>query len=334
MHTAAARPSWQIIGLWIFPAFLGGAAVQIAGAIGLLALSEALPNSRFALILVAQISALMVHTALGYWCGRFLCPFLAYPLALLTSYLWLAFTWTLPITFIRYLAGPAMVMCCSPVERIDPAAPAALLIFSVIVGCGLLGLATWRGGHKLVKIGVATLCLTLGGGAGYLVAGHLGPVATSYLADQDLVCAGSAPQVCVGEVSLARNDLREQISFDFKKIQNIGLPPVEQALIYRGENLPALHEGTAYIAYPPTMTGEEAHRMVASIYTAPLEQCFDVFLTQNDMQAFSAYSASTDLLMNQLTDYLADSADVDSTREQAIRELYTTLSGCSLPPGV
>ncbi|WP_421084686.1 hypothetical protein [Rothia nasimurium] len=286
------------------------------------------------LILVAQCSALLVHTALGYWWGRFLRPVLAYPLAVLTSYVWLAFTWTLPVTFIRYLAGPAMVMCCSPVEHIDPAAPGALLIFSATVGCGLLALAVWRGGHKVIKAGVAVSCLILGGSAGYLMAGQLGPVATYYLADEDLKCAGNAPQVCVGEVSLARNDLREQISFDFKKMQSIGLPPVQKALIYRGENLPALHEGTAYIAYPPTMTEEEAHRMVASIYAAPLEQCLEVLLTQDDLQDFNAFSASIDQLKTQLTGYLIGPVDVDFAQEQAIRELYITLSSCSLPPGV
>lgn len=334
IHAAAAKPRWQIVGLWLSPAFLSGAVVQIAGAIGLLALSEALPNSRFALILIAQLSALVVHTALGYWWGRILRPFLAYPLALLTSYLWLAFTWTLPITFIRYLAGPAMVMCCSPVEHIDPAAPGALLVFSVIAGGGLLIPAIWRGGRKIVKAGLAMFCLILGVGAGYLIAGHLGPVATYYLADQDLACSGNAPQVCVAEVSLARNDLREQISSDFKKTQAIGLPSVQQALIYRGEDLPALHEGIAYIAYPPTMTVEEAHRMVASIYTAPLEQCLDVFLAQDNLQAFNTYSASINLLMTQLTDYLTGATGADPEQEQAIRELYSTLSDCSHPSGV
>ncbi|WP_326503270.1 hypothetical protein [Rothia nasimurium] len=334
IHMTAARPSWQVMGLWLAPSFLGGAAAQVAGVLGLLAFSGALPNTRFSLILLAQCAALLVHLALGYWLGKLLRPALAYPLALLASYLWLAFTWTLPITFVRYLAGPAMVMCCSPVEHIDPAAPVALIVFSVVVGGSFLTLAIWQGGRRLIKVGLAMAALAAGGGAGYTVAGHLGPVATSYLADGELACAAQEPEVCVGKVSLARGDLREQISSDFKKLQGIGLPQVRRAVIYRGENTPALYEGTAYIAYPPTLTVDEAHRMVASIYTSPLDRCTGAFLTEDNLEGFKRYSDSADFLQARLTDYLSeDSFTPDRTQEEEIRELYAALSICSLPEG-
>lgn len=335
IHAAGSRPYWQVMGLWLGPAFLSGAVAQLAGALGLLAFAGALPTLEFVLILLAQIAALLFHLAVGYWLGRLLKPAVAYPLALLASYLWLAFTWTLPLTFVRYLAGPAMVMCCSPVEHIDPAAPLALIVFSVLVGGSFIALATWQAGRRSTKAIAATVALVLGVGAGYGLAGHLGPVATRYLADHELVCASNKPQVCVSEVSLARGDLREQISADFRKLQSLGLPPVEHAVIYRGENLPALHEGIAYIAYPPGLTEDDAHGMVASIYTAPLEECASAFLDKDDLEGFRGYSISTDTLKDQLTDYLSKSpANPDSSQGREIRELYTALSACSLPSGV
>lgn len=352
IHRIAPRSALSIFGVWVAPALLCGAVAQASGALGFLFLSGVLPTGSFFLILTSQLFALLFHTALGFSAGKTFKPLVAYPLAVLVSYVWLAFTWTLPVTFLRYLAGPAMVMCCSPVEHIDPAAPRALVAFSAIAGGGTLVLAMWRSLNSRIKAVGAVVFLAVGCTVGHGIAGQLGPVATHYLMDNELLCSGEKPAVCVGQVSLVQGDLREQISDDFKQLEALGFPSAQKAVIYRGENLPAFHEGTAYISYPPTLTVDGAHRMVTSIYVSSLEQCASEISNGKGAEAFVEFSDYSSIVQHWLNTYLAGAsfdsppglasergrslsanlqAQDQGAQEDTVRELYASLSTCTLP---
>lgn len=106
--------------------------------------------------LAGMYMAIVLHALCGYVLGRYLPKILAVACAVIGSYGWVAFAWTVEPLQIRYMAGPALAFCCTSAGELAPQAPWVLLLFSSFLSgavfLALVGLMNERSSKLRVSL--------------------------------------------------------------------------------------------------------------------------------------------------------------------------------------
>lgn len=207
----SARGRWIIVLDRLWPSYLVATIVQLAGFTLLGISSWGSPGGTPPILWVSFACVSALHVALGGVIGRFLPLAAAAPLALLASYAWLGFTWSVSYFPLRYLSGLEVVACCRLDIQLDPVGPLATSIFSASLVVTLLyvAVARWRrtGAFSVTSRAVAlTLLAGLGTTAALFVAKDLGPGPVQARSQQDSSCTATRPAVCLFPEQVGQRD--------------------------------------------------------------------------------------------------------------------------------
>lgn len=183
---------WPVLGLAVVLQAVG-LAIASAGSWG--------SPGRFPWELIpAWLMMIAFHTILGYGLGSFLPAVASAPTALLLSYVWLGFTWSMSFIPLRYLSGLAISGCCAVYATLPWQAPAAVFVFSlggVLCIAGLLTL-TRLARQKMFRA-VGSVALIAGGTSlALMLAQGLGPYPSPPRSQAQLECTEARPAtVCL-----------------------------------------------------------------------------------------------------------------------------------------
>ncbi len=226
-----ARREIQLVVAALWPSLACAAAVQLAA---VLILSRGTwgtaATDPFTLVLLAGafVAILVLHTAMGYLLGRHLPLAASIPVALLLSYSWLGFTWSVNWFPLRYLSGLVLADCCSVDTALDARAPLAAIVFSLGMGLLLIAAAVIRSTESTARLAIrwssvaaAATAVTV---AGILIAGDLGYSPAVARPGSAAACSGTAPSVClypeVRGSGTAEGTLRRAV----QNLESAGLP--------------------------------------------------------------------------------------------------------------
>ncbi|MCB4209132.1 hypothetical protein [Arthrobacter sp. UM1] len=292
---AAVRPPLRLVWGRIWPGFAAGAAVQCAAFGVLTAMAGPAPDGPNALLAASLVAAVLPHAAAGHVLGLLIRQVFAVPGAVLLSYLWIAFAWTLEPLQLRYMAGPVMALCCTPVNRLDPAAPLTLLVVSLAAAAGFAALAAVLGRPRraarscveLLEASGPAVCLVLALAAGMVTGRGLGVFPTVPIGEGELLCrrsdeGGAAqspgadgrkggrfepPEVCATAVQLSEADRRPLIAAVFSALEEAGLPRIRRVVsLERPHESPLLDQDVANVFTAPDMTEVEVIRSAAATF--------------------------------------------------------------------
>jgi hypothetical protein len=273
-----------IVDLW--PTLVMGALIQGTGLLINATSTWGAPGRFPVELLAAWAGMILFHTALGYLVGRALPPVVARPLALLLSYVWLGFLWSLPYIPVRYLSGLAIAGCCMPYTTLDDRAVAAIVLFSVCAVLAVLGLILRRriivqivAAAALLTIGVVTALATANGIAAYPVT--LRPAAELNCSKGGLVDICFYPEqvwnVEPSPVTILDESVQNLAAAGISLPQRIAPPSVEGGpntlvMVYRRDFTPAIavHSmASAFGLYAPELScARDAESPEAALQTS------------------------------------------------------------------
>lgn len=195
------RSSWQLVAVRIGPVLVVAWAVQLIAFVMLSRWSWGAPGMP-PLILGPTLAAIIFfHAALGYLLGRHLPMVASVPVALVLSYGWLGFTWSVNYFPIRYLSGLVIANCCSVETQLDLRSAVVALVFNLLVGTLLLVASQvrprsfgGRGTRLYVTLGAAIAVVTI---ASLTLAGGLGSTPVRERPAAQARCVGTGPSVCL-----------------------------------------------------------------------------------------------------------------------------------------
>ncbi|KTR02393.1 DUF7224 domain-containing protein [Curtobacterium luteum] len=204
----SVRSDLWVVGDVLWPPFVSGCVVQAAALLVMSRDTWGAPGAPPPAVLVALVSIVLFHTILGYTLGRWLPPLAGVPAALLSSYCWLGFTWSVDYFPLRYLAGLSMSDCCTIETVLDPQAPLTAIVFSLLAAIALFFVAV---AHRSSPLRTKRRGAVLGATAMVLVvasaltsASPLGATALRARSASELRCEGAAPTVCLFPEQTAR----------------------------------------------------------------------------------------------------------------------------------
>lgn len=203
----AAMAPWRLVLRSLVAPFSLGLGLWMCGLV--VELIAYAPYSYFAvpwLALLAVLCIIALHSFFGFTIGCLLPAALAAPLALASSFCWMGFTGATEPFALRYLAGFALGSCCEVTSVLAPQAVFALLAASLGIGC-LVCCVLWmwwpalrgrlRRGVRPVIACAGVLALLAGLSGGLWFARDLGPYPNPPRPAAELVCSGTAPEICV-----------------------------------------------------------------------------------------------------------------------------------------
>lgn len=225
---SAARGPLQIAAAALWPTVLGAIVIQIAGLLLVLGPTWAAPGRFPGEVLVSWAAMILLHTLVGYLLGRALPPMLSAPLALLLSYVWLGFTWSLPYIPLRYLSGLALSGCCAVYSSLPWQAPVATTLFSLGVALVLAWLAAAVRSRvpRLARIGISCAAIGALAATSLIIARDLGPYPSPPRSANDTVCEDShGYSVCLFPEQRAQAvaDATETVGAALHKLSQAGI---------------------------------------------------------------------------------------------------------------
>jgi hypothetical protein len=199
-----ARREMQIVATALWPSLAAAVVVQL-GAMLILSRgtwgTTATDPLTIVLLVGAFVAILFLHTAMGYLVGRLLPLAASIPVALLLSYSWLGFTWSVSWFPLRYLSGLVLSDCCSVDTALDARAPLAAIVFSLGMGMLLIAAAVIRTAVSTgllviqwTSVAAAASAVTI---TGILIVGNLGFSPAVARPAVEAACSGTAPAVCL-----------------------------------------------------------------------------------------------------------------------------------------
>lgn len=226
-----SRGGLAIVAVALWPSFACGLVVQLAA---VLLLSRgtwgSVPSHPETLVLIAAalVAIIFFHAALGYLFGRVLPPAASLPVALLLSFSWLGFTWSVSWFPLRYLSGLILADCCSVDMQVDPRAPLAAIIFSIGVGALMIAASVFprRVGpaHVAGRWSAWAVAATTVTTAGVFIASGLGYSAAVARPARDADCSGTHPAVCLFPEVGGSGHPEETIRHAVQNLEAAGLP--------------------------------------------------------------------------------------------------------------
>jgi hypothetical protein len=176
-----------------WPSLAGAMLVQAVGLLVTIHATWGAPGTIPWPLPVAWVSILLLHTAVGFALGLSVPVYIAAPVAVLASYVWLGYTWSVSYFPLRYLAGLAMSGCCAVYSELDMRAPAAATIFSLAATAAIvvaaLAMRTLRRGPRLLTWTGSAAVIAIAATVGLTVAGPLGGYPVDDRKVSDLRCS-------------------------------------------------------------------------------------------------------------------------------------------------
>ncbi|MFJ6297504.1 hypothetical protein ACIQJX_29615 [Streptomyces griseoviridis] len=295
---------------------LGVLAVMLSLAL-LLPQAAGTPDRTTAAILVLELLVVAAHTAVGYVLGLSLPRLLAVPVALVGSFVWMAYPAAMNVFWVRQLNGTNLAECC----QLDQVAAPRSILAPALVSIGLL-LAVWlvtarRWGLRLL----APIVLTTVVAVSAWIVHPLGYRAAESRPTAFRTCSGTHPQVCLWpEQRDAAKDVTAWATDAYKRLTAAGVTPTAQlvsrsstptsddvrallALSVLPKDIPACaHTGEwpGSTAYGPlsvwlTITAGADAQVVASRYAPPEVEAAKRVLeqSQQDQRAWFQQNAKT-----------------------------------------
>ncbi|NJP99951.1 DUF7224 domain-containing protein [Streptomyces zingiberis] len=151
------------------------------------------PDGTTAAIVALQLAVVTAHTAVGYVLGLHLPRLPAVPVALVGSFVWMAYPAAMNVFWVRQLNGTNLAECC----ELDQVAAPRSIIAPALVAVGLL-VAAWlvtargRGPRLLAPV---LLAITVAGSA--WIVNPLGYSAAEPRSTTARTCSGAHPQICL-----------------------------------------------------------------------------------------------------------------------------------------
>ncbi|AZI57183.1 hypothetical protein EH165_02440 [Nakamurella antarctica] len=219
-------------------------------------------------VALSALAGLVIYTGIGAILGAVLVPAIAVPAALVGVYLWLAFSPTSELLWLRHLTGVSFDCCVNEFE-LDGAVLAATVLLAaatVFAACTVVG---GRFAPKgLVSAVVAVIAALL---VAVQLVDHLGPAPVAPRSTA-MVCAGEHPRVCLWPEHAAEIDatvlMATAISYEFKEA-GIQLPATASEAI-------ADPETTWPFAVHPLDMSESALRRRLVMGLIPADTCAGV----------------------------------------------------------
>ncbi|MBF4636265.1 hypothetical protein ITJ38_17780 [Agreia pratensis] len=227
------------------------------------------PGAVPALVPVAFAAIVFFHAAIGYGLGRVLPLPAGIPAALLLSYSWLGFTWSVNYFPVRYLAGLALSGCCRVDAQLDERALLAAVVFNLGAGVAVLLLTAMTVPQlsrpmTLVTPVAGTALLVASAVMGLTVAQPLGPYPTAPRDTAELRCTDGDPTVCLYPEQTYQSDPTETLRQATANLEKIGVAVPGKIVASSAASTP----DTLNIALRPDMTSSA---VVYSFSTAFLQ---------------------------------------------------------------
>ncbi|MFD4530498.1 hypothetical protein ACFWNL_27415 [Kitasatospora sp. NPDC058397] len=191
---AAPTRSAAAIALSVLAPTLALGTVSVLAALALFVpQASGFPGWSTPVIILLELLVVLAHTVVGYVLGQVLPRLLAVPLALVASFLWMAYPSALNVFWVRQLNGRNLTECCA----LDQVPATRAVLAPVIVGVGMVA-AAWmwtrlRGNNRLT----AMLVLAATAAAGAWIAAPLGYRAAQARPESEQTCTATAPRVCL-----------------------------------------------------------------------------------------------------------------------------------------
>ncbi|MGC5342347.1 DUF7224 domain-containing protein [Streptomyces sp. DT171] len=207
------------------PTFVLGA-LAVALSLGLL-LPQAAggPDWTTVAILVLELLVVAAHTVVGYVLGLSLPRLLAVPMALVGSFVWMAYPAAMNVFWVRQLNGTNLAECCTLDQVVAPRS----ILAPVLVSIGLLA-AAWlvtvrRRGRRFI----APVVLTVAVAVSAWIVHPLGYSATESRSAVSHTCSGTRPQVCLWpEQHDAARDVATWATDAHSRLSAVGVTPAAQ----------------------------------------------------------------------------------------------------------
>ncbi len=301
----ATRSVFRRILLRTWPSILGAWIVHTYAVLFLLVKAGHSYGSYLPITLAGYYVAIALHSLCGYALGYYLPKILAICCALAGSYGWVAFAWTIEPVQVRYMAGPALALCCSPSGQLDIAPQWTLLLFSffmtIAVCLGLAGLLAERGNKfRLAYRGGGAILAIAGIVSSFAVGKSADVIPEKPIAQERFSCAGSSPNVCLTDIQLSRKDNRSVLEQTFAELNRLGMPRINHVKpLAPGSNI-LLDGDTAFVVASPLSDTSEAVHSAATTFaysvdlsTCPSENFEDLYIDQTIFAAWLDTRAAT-----------------------------------------
>lgn len=189
---ANQRSSLSIILSMIWPTLLMSFLIQLTGFLIVAVGSWGSPGRFPWEVILAWVAMIAFHMLLGIAAGLAFPVVFSAPIALLASYVWIGFTWSVPYIPIRYLSGLAISGCCPVYADLAPNAVPSVVVFcgAGIVAAVLVLLSLGRIQRRAMVIRVSIVIVLLGVGATLSLglAADLGPYPSPPRSANELEC--------------------------------------------------------------------------------------------------------------------------------------------------
>lgn len=307
----ATRSAYSRILFTIAPSVLGGWIVQSIAVLVLLLRAGNSYGRTLYIMIGGFYAAIALHALCGYLLGRKLPKIMAIASAIIGSYGWVAFAWTVEPVQIRYMAGPALALCCSSAGQLNMRAAIVLLVFSLSLSIATFlitaGLLTEKVRPRRTWLFCVGAFVTILGVLISMTIGKpVGTIAENPMSEDRYSCSGSMPEVCLTDVQLSQSDQRESIQKVFAELQRRGLPRVNHVKPLPTGSNNLLEGDTAYVVISALTDQADAVHSAATTFSysidlsvCPAENFEDLYVAQNifgawlDTQAASVLDAST-----------------------------------------
>jgi hypothetical protein len=189
---ANARSSISIILSMIWPTVVMSLLIQLTGFLMVAVGSWGSPGRFPWEVVVAWVAMIAFHMLLGLAVGLAFPVVFSAPIALLVSYVWIGFTWSVPYIPIRYFSGLALSGCCAVYADLAPNA-----VPSVVVFCGagivagvlvLLSFGRIRRAGLAIRGLIVIVVLSVGAAVSLGLASDLGPYPSPPRSAKELAC--------------------------------------------------------------------------------------------------------------------------------------------------
>ncbi|QKW07275.1 hypothetical protein HUT18_13620 [Streptomyces sp. NA04227] len=229
----------------VLPVYVLGAASVVLALLLLLPGTPGAPDGNSVAILAVEAVVVAAHVAVGYVLGLRLPPFLAAPVALVTSFLWMAFPAALPTPWLRQLNGANLSECCALDQTL---APRALLAPSVVALGTVVAVLLWiwaQGRFQQLLLAPLAVGITLA--VAVPIATPLGRSPAQARPASELRCEGRAPAVCLWPEQQASADrIGRWAAHADARLRTMGVPTAARITPHSSD--PAQDEVLGFVA--------------------------------------------------------------------------------------
>lgn len=276
---AVSRSYFERVFFRLWPSVTAGVIVQFTSVIILLLNSKVIPQLSDGLILFGYVLAITAHAAFGNLLGQWFHGRFAIPLALVGSYLFLAFTGTSSFFPLHYLSGMTLNGCCMAAQNIDFHAIWALVVFSALSTTGFIILAGTNrplerkrisASLPSVHIATGTLLILASVATGLWLGKDLEGIPAVAMSDEQFECSNTRPQVCLNQVQLSGGDRRMLVAQSITSLTKVGFPEPQRVTASMDTDLTVEEDGVLLTSFEPSYTDEQVVYAAASSYASQL----------------------------------------------------------------